>query len=396
MPKTINVSINEWAVVDRDAGAELMTTDMIDCVAIAIRTEDRIGLTHIFDKAGDREKFPAYVPGLDQFIGALGDKSQIREVHIVRNRLGADEEPDNALARVLARHLIDRGLVEAGAIRMHEDSGCTISPKRFYLSEHDNPKIYRSAFANTELEGFSPEDTENIKPRLMIGKFENTGCDAHPAEIAPLRSTQGEPFRHKKSARSDGEPFERRPTERPFSTEPQAREVDLERPEPANNPKKRARAALEDSHAKDGGLRTNFDGTHSESGEKIADPDLPSAKKSKSQTAHAREADTSLGDPMLEDIRRRLQGLPKWHQFSGDIDAGTQAVYAFAKKQGIDSLTSLLLAPRGNEAIMIEGLNAKGETVVPQDALRWREVSAPTQPSPSSDAPQPGRRHQQL
>jgi hypothetical protein len=248
MPKTINVSINEWAVVDRDAGAELMTTDMIGCVAIAIRTEDRIGLTHIFDKAGDREKFPAYVPGLDQFIGALGDKSQIREVHIVRNRLGADEEPDNALARVLARHLIDRGLVEAGAIRMHEDSGCTISPKRFYLSEHDNPKIYRSAFANTELEGFSPEDTENIKPRLMIGKFENTGCDAHPAEIAPLRSTQGEPFRHKKSARSDGEPFERRPTERPFSTEPQAREVDLERPEPANNPKKRARRAGRFAH----------------------------------------------------------------------------------------------------------------------------------------------------
>lgn len=190
-PTTVKVSLDEWATVRRNAGAELMTDGLSGCVAVAVRTDDRIALTHVYSDAytivrseqGNTDRFDDYKPDLSSFIASVGGRDAIREVHLVENGSRVAQGREHSLAGLIQNHLVTSNAVHADRIRTHDDSGCTITSDDLFLKRRDNQSLYVTGYTNTELTGLRADLAEGIAPRLEHGTFACSLARPSPADI---------------------------------------------------------------------------------------------------------------------------------------------------------------------------------------------------------------------
>lgn len=190
-PATIKVSLDEWATVRRNSGAELMTDGLSGCVAVAVRTDDRIALTHVFSDAYERkrtdagveDRFDAYKGDLNSFIAGVGGRDAIREVHLVHNGNPIGMGRERNLAGLIEDHFVQSNAVHADRIRTHVDNGCTITSDDLYLKRADSQALYVSGYTNTTLTDLRPDLAEGIKPHLAHGTFACSLGRPAPADI---------------------------------------------------------------------------------------------------------------------------------------------------------------------------------------------------------------------
>lgn len=188
---TVKVSLDEWATVRRNSGAELMTDGLSGCVAVAVRTDDRIALTHVFSDAYDRkqtatgieDRFDAYKGDLSRFIESVGGRDAIREVHLVHNGNPIAMGRERNLAGLIEDHFVQSNAVHADRIRTHVDNGCTITSDNLYLKGTDNQALYVGGYTNTALAGLQADLAEGIKPHLGHGTFACSRGNPGPADI---------------------------------------------------------------------------------------------------------------------------------------------------------------------------------------------------------------------
>jgi hypothetical protein len=376
MPHTIKVSVNEWAVLHRKADAELMTNGLLGCVAIAVRTDTHVGLTHVFSNANnDTQKFAEYIPDINRFMAQFGGNDKIREVHIVRNLNEKLSEGDNSLTRMLAKHLIDHDLAKPDAIRMHRDNGCTVNNSGLYLCTNDNPKIYKQGFTNTVLDDGKGGEVEPLKGQLQTGNFNDMLMGPYlqplPSEVSsPLVTDQ----RHHPEALSAGVPFERRPSE-PAPARQGTGQITLNEmvaPSESENPKKRSLSSSQEPSLE---LKPSFNDPSA----RLSEAPLPE-QQTQQRDESAPTKKTKPEDPKLATIGGMLDRLPEAHDFRKDPEAAS-AILAFAQMKGIETITDVRPTLLGNTAIMIEGTNKGGQTVHPDEALRSSEIGRYANPS---------------
>jgi len=198
-PTTVKVSLDEWATVRRTAGAELMTDGLSGCVAVAVRTDDRIALTHVYSDAytivrgeqGNTDRFDDYKTDLSGFIASVGGRDAIREVHLVENGSRVADGRERSLAGLIEDHLVASNAVHADRIRTHDDSGCTITSDDLFLKRRDTQSLYVTGYTNTELTGLRTDLAETIAPRLEHGTFACSLARPEPAEVVGTVRTDG-------------------------------------------------------------------------------------------------------------------------------------------------------------------------------------------------------------
>lgn len=398
MPHTIKVSVNEWAKLDRNADAELMTDGLSGCVAIAVRTDTHIGLTHVYSNAdNDPDKFEQYIPSIDNFMAQFGGKEAIREVHLVRNASLYAEELDQSLTRMLAKHLIDKDVASADSIRIHRDNGCTIGNNGLYLCSKDNQAIYNRSFTNTQLEHVPGAAAGPLMAQLQVGYFDEQlmRFKALPSEVNGAPETG---HAHDNNSLSTGVPFARRPSETvpapvpvpvdaalslhlpwtlPLSSQheqehaPLASAIDSQDPP---NLRKRARSEYEDVPIQ-GQAPGNV-------------PPHASLNDEQGPTKKRKE------DSKLSEVVAMLDELPAEHDFSKDKNMAARAVVAFAERMGIEHITGIQPTRIGNTAVMIEGTDKGGHFVQANEALRSSQIAHYSDSSAANaiDAPQHGRK----
>jgi hypothetical protein len=385
MPHTIKVSVNEWAVLDRDADAELMTDGLSGCVAIAARTHDHIGLTHVFSGAEDPKKFERYLPEIEGFIDRLGGKDAIEELHLVRNSSNVYQEQDNSLTRMIARHLIDNDLVDQGSIRIHRDNGCTITGENLYLCSLDNQHIYNRGFTNTELEYLSPTQTKTLSTQLTAGTYDQ-GLMKYAAMPSEVYRAPESGHDHRQDAKSTGEAFERRPSE---PAPPQRGQVvdsnENDTPQPKANEKKRDRSALDDAPADTRpnsnpfgwptlGQPPGFGSQQFGQSSPFDEDPPPVAKKSKLPEAPEHGANLHRTDPEHARVLGMIERLPEDHHFRRDPLSAADAIVCFARKNGLHEITDVQSTRHGNTAVMVEGMHESGLKTFAPEALRSSEI----------------------
>lgn len=207
-PTTIKVSLDEWAAVRRNSGAELMTDGLSGCVAVAVRTDDRIALTHVFSDAYDRkqtdagieDRFDAYKGDLDRFITGVGGRDAIREVHLVHNGNPIAMGRERNLAGLIEDHFVQNNAVHADRIRTHVDSGCTITSDDLYLKRTDSQALYVGGYTNTTLTELRSDLAEGIRPHLTHGTFACSLGNPAPADIE-VAARAGDAVAHLPGAR---------------------------------------------------------------------------------------------------------------------------------------------------------------------------------------------------
>lgn len=186
---TVKVSLDEWAIVDRRAGAnaELMTDGLSGCVAVAIRTGDKLALTHVY--SGALDTFADYKGPLAEFVAKVGSKAEITDVHIMDNGNAVTPKYGMNLSDMIQRHLVDGGLVNADAVHRHRDNGCTLAEGGFYAKARDNPAIYLGGYTNTALESMPEPRTKHLHDALDHGGFAHSKDYRGPSDVdAPVRS----------------------------------------------------------------------------------------------------------------------------------------------------------------------------------------------------------------
>jgi hypothetical protein len=385
MPHTIKVSVNEWAILDRNADAELMTDGLSGCVAIAVKTHDRIGLTHVFSGAEDPEKFERYLPDIERFIEKFGGKDAIEELHLVRNSSNVYQEQDNSLTRMLARHLIDHDLANQDSMRIHRDNGCTVNGDNLYLCSKDNRGIYNRGFTNTELEYVGAQEKETLSGQLTSGTYDR-GLMKFPALPSEVFRAPESGHAHYETAQSRGEAFERRPTEPapPQRPEPQIRN-ETDEPHAPLNEKKRGRSALESESPEKEPPSDRFgwpkfgespclDQAQSTETSRSDLESQPPTKKSKQFEAEGVGVEAVQGDPIRTAVLRMLERLPEHHDFRQDPQRATDAILSFARQHGLQEITDIQPTAHGNTAVMVEGRDQGGSTQFAADALRSSEI----------------------
>lgn len=197
---TVKVSLDEWATVRSNAGAELMTDGLSGCVAVAVRTDDRIALTHVFSDAYDRkqtatgteDRFDAYKGDLSRFIESVGGRDAIREVHLVHNGNPIAMGRERNLAGLIEDHFVQGNAVHADRIRTHVDSGCTITADDLFLKRTDNQALYVGGYTNTTLTGLRTDLAESVRPHLDHGTFACSRAHPEPAEVGTVRTEGAE------------------------------------------------------------------------------------------------------------------------------------------------------------------------------------------------------------
>jgi hypothetical protein len=180
MPDTIKVSLDEWATLQRGNGAELMTDGLAGCVAVAVRTDDRVALTHVYSDALDR--FDVYRDQIRDFVAGVGGRDAIRELHLVHNGNPVRPGQEHNLAGMIQQHLVDQNVVHADRVRTHVDSGCAIGDDGFYLKQRDNPAMYRG-YTNTELEQLPAPRQQALNPALVHNVFANSQGNPQPCDV---------------------------------------------------------------------------------------------------------------------------------------------------------------------------------------------------------------------
>jgi hypothetical protein len=186
---TVKVSLDEWAIVDRRAAAnaELMTDGLSGCVAVAIRTGDKLALTHVYSGALDR--FDDYRKPLAEFVAKVGSKAEITDVHIMDNGNAVTPKHGMTLSDMIQRHLVDGGLVHADAVHRHRDNGCTLAEGGFYAKARDNAAIYLGGYTNTALDGMPEARAKHLHEALGSGGFAVSREYRGPSEVdAPVRT----------------------------------------------------------------------------------------------------------------------------------------------------------------------------------------------------------------
>ena len=151
---TVKVSLDECAVVHRSAGVELMTDGLSGCVAIGIRTGDKLALTHVYSDAIDH--FDDYRAPIGKFVESVGSRAEITEVHIMHNGNPTSQKHGTHLQGMIEDHLVSTGLVDPGVVHRHVDNGCTVADSGFYGKRDDNKALYVGGYTNTALDG-APE-----------------------------------------------------------------------------------------------------------------------------------------------------------------------------------------------------------------------------------------------
>lgn len=139
---TIKVSLDEAIVIDRRANAELMTDGLNGCVAVALKSGDRIGMTHVFSDALSR--FDEYREPLRAFAREVANGGTITEAYIVHNGNALEQGYDQTLPQMIRQTLDEQGLVRAGGFVVKACNGCTLSEHGLFLKDNDNPLIFNS------------------------------------------------------------------------------------------------------------------------------------------------------------------------------------------------------------------------------------------------------------
>lgn len=178
---TVKVSLDEWAIVNRDKGVELMTDGLSGCVAIGIRTRDRLALTHVYSDAIDR--FDDYRDQIGKFVAAVGTKAEIDEVHIMHNGNPVSQKHGTHLQGMIEDHLVRSGLVDLRVVHRHVDNGCTVADGGFYGKHDDNKALYLAGYTNTALEGASEGMAKRLDKAVEHGGFKGSTGYLGPADV---------------------------------------------------------------------------------------------------------------------------------------------------------------------------------------------------------------------
>lgn len=178
---TVKVSLDEWAIVRRDAGVELMTDGLSGCVAIGIRTGDKLALTHVYSDAIDH--FDDYRGQLGTFAESVGSKAEITEVHIMHNGNPLSQKHGTHLQGMIEDHLVHSRLVNPGVVHRHVDNGCTVADTGFYGKQDDNKALYVGGYTNTLLEGAPEAIAQRLEHAIERGGFKGSTGYRGPADI---------------------------------------------------------------------------------------------------------------------------------------------------------------------------------------------------------------------
>ncbi len=178
---TVKVSLDEWAVVNRDKGVELMTDGLSGCVAVGIRTRDRLALTHVYSDAIDR--FDAYKEQIGTFVASVGAKADIAELHIMHNGNPVSQKHGTHLQGMIEDHLVRSGLVDPRVVHRHVDNGCTVADGGFYGKRDDNKALYLAGYTNTTLEGASEGMAKRLDKAVEHGGFKGSTGYLGPADV---------------------------------------------------------------------------------------------------------------------------------------------------------------------------------------------------------------------
>lgn len=425
MPKAIKVGVNQWATLDRSVDdAELMTADLAGCVAIAVRTQDKIGLTHVFNGAiKDGKLDEAHRENVVRFMEKFGGPENIQEVHLVRNHPAGIAEPPRSLAPQLKNLLVNGGLVDPQSIHMHSDSGCAIARNAFYLRRNDDHAIYDSGPTNTRLRGLDSNTRSRLNGRFETGNYQDVEHYTEfevlekPSNIEHKREAMAGPGVEKaptnassrKSKLFDDDsdddahsfaPEKTRgdssmPTSSKFRGSNSNRRRDIEDddfflpvPSKGSGGDAHRRRGVEDeepSHDKMGGA-PNLSQSKKKRMREDERPE-PTAERDDRDRSNPRghRASSSSNDyadaqePLKKRAKRTqevadlLDKFPEEHAFSKlPREGAVEAIWTFAQKQGIHRITDLKPL-RG--AIMVYGIDQSGRSVTPQDALRAEEVN---------------------
>jgi hypothetical protein len=161
-PVVIKVSLDEAVVIDRRTHAELMTDGLSGCVAVALKSGDRIGLTHIYSDALGR--FDDYRAPLAAFARDVANGGEITEAYLVHNNNQRQSGHARNLPEMIRDHLVEQG-VARGKITELPDNGCTIANDGLYFKHRDNPAIFASGgHTNSRLEHLDPRLADAIVP----------------------------------------------------------------------------------------------------------------------------------------------------------------------------------------------------------------------------------------
>lgn len=184
----VKVSLDEWAVVRRDAHAELMTDGLNGCVALSVKSGDKMGLTHVYSGAADSaETFAPYRQSLKDFMQRVGAADAMTEVHIMSNGNPLRDVPGiegrTNLPNMIRDYLVSERLVNPDSLHVHRDNGCTLTSEAFYSKTGDTPAIYIAGHTNTALEGLP---IHAPRPAIDAGGFAHSRDYAGPCD-APGR-----------------------------------------------------------------------------------------------------------------------------------------------------------------------------------------------------------------
>ncbi len=189
-PTTIKVSLDEAVVIDRRSNAELMTDGLSGCVAVALRSGGRIGLTHVYSDALGR--FDDYKAPLAAFAREVANGGEITDAYLVHNNNARLLGQQHNLPEMIREHLVAENLVGRGAVTMLPDNGCTISDSGLYFKHRDNAAIFGpGGHTNSALERLDERIAATIAPlkRDDLFKFSESALKSGyggPSELAAV------------------------------------------------------------------------------------------------------------------------------------------------------------------------------------------------------------------
>lgn len=182
-PVVIKVSLDEAVIIDRRTRAELMTDGLSGCVAVALKSGDRIGLTHVYSDALGR--FDDYKAPLAAFARDVANGGEITEAYLVHNNNQRQSGHARNLPEMIRDHLVEQGVAK-GKVTELPDNGCTIANDGLYFKHRDNPAIFASG-------GHTNSRLEHLDPRLADAVVPLKRDDLFRFVETPLKSGYGGP-----------------------------------------------------------------------------------------------------------------------------------------------------------------------------------------------------------
>ncbi len=167
-PTTIKVSLDEVVIADRRANVELMTDGLSGCVAVALKSGDRIGLTHVYSDALGR--FDDYKEPLKDFARNVANGGTITEAYLVHNGNVLEKGRDQTLPDMIRGSLAEQGLVRRGGFVELVDNGCTLSEQGLFGKHRDNADIFsRGGHTNSNLQHLDGDAAASLRGQISSG-----------------------------------------------------------------------------------------------------------------------------------------------------------------------------------------------------------------------------------